>query len=343
MSHVSQPVVDGDSNAVTFPVIHSILSTEALCAEILTQYDLGDQAECQFLVRGVNDTYLVQSSHGQYILRVYRSGWRVVSDVLFEIDVLQHLERKGVPVSLPIARRDGGFAQTIQAPEGPRQLVLFSYAPGVPLDRHGATDSYKHGKALAKLHNATDDFASSHVRGALDLSSLIDQSLRVIQPVYCGSSADWSYLQDLAERLRFQVQQFVTQGLDWGVCHGDCHLLNEHISDDQTITFFDFDCCALGWRAYDLAIVRWSEGFYQMDPQDLLWQAFLKGYTECRPLSEIELASIPTFVALREIWHTALVATLQPDMGSQGFDKLLQRTLRLLRAWETTNAFALPG
>lgn len=90
------------------------------------------------------------------------------------------------------------------------------------------------------------------------------------------------------------------------------------------------------WRAYDLAIVRWSEGFYQMDPEDALWHAFLKGYGECRELSQNDLASITTFVALREIWHTALFAWLQPSSGAQGFERILQRTLRLLRAWEAT-------
>ena len=111
-------------------------------------------------------------------------------------------------------------------------------------------------------------------------------------------------------------------------------MLNDHISEDHTITLFDFDCCAMGWRAYDLAILRWCEGFYKMDPGDVLWQAFLKGYTELRPVSETDLASIPTFVAIREIWHTALCAWLQPASGVQGFEKILQRTIRLLQDWE---------
>ncbi|GHO49689.1 hypothetical protein [Ktedonospora formicarum] len=73
-----------------------------------------------------------------------------------------------------------------------------------------------------------------------------------------------------------------------------------------------------------------------MDPDDILWNAFLQGYMEQQPLSKTDVASIPMFVMLREIWHTALLAWLQPSSGVQGFDKLLQRTLRLLRAWETT-------
>ena len=336
MSHVSHSLSEDTFITAPFPVTHSILSTAALCSEILPLYDLGSQVNCIFLTSGVNDTYLVQTSTEKYILRAYRTGWRTLSDILYEIDVLVHLDQAGIPVSLPVAQKDGRFVCTLQAPEGPRQLVLFTYAPGVPLDRHDATDSYYHGRAVAAIHNATDEFTGSHVRAPLDLTYLTDQSLQAIQPLHNCSAADWDYLQDLAERLRSQVLQLSIQGLDWGVCHGDCHMLNGHIGDDHTITFFDFDCCATGWRAYDLAILRWCEGFYKMDPDDTLWHAFLKGYTEQRPITETDLASIPAFVALREIWHTALCAWLQPASGIQGFDKMLQRTIRLLQEWDVT-------
>ena len=336
MSHIPHVLSDSTNPTDSFPVTHSILSTAALLSEILPLYDLAGQVSCIFLARGINDTYLVQTSTEKYILRAYQTGWRTLSDVLYETDVLVYLDQKGVPVSSPVAQIDGRYVCTVQAPEGMRQLVLFTYAPGGPLDRHDATDSYYHGRALATIHNATDDFTSFHVRPPLDLSYLIDQSLQVIQPLQTCSSSNWAYLLAIAERLRSRVQQLALQGLDWGVCHGDSHMLNDHIDSDHHITFFDFDCCASGWRAYDLATVRWCEGFYKMDPGDVLWNAFLKGYTEKRPIAETELMSIPIFVALREIWHTAFVAWLQPSSGVQGFDSILQRTIRLLQEWEIT-------
>lgn len=334
MSHITHVTSEGTGLTRPFPVTYSILSTSALLAEILLRYELGIQVRCIFLTHGVNDTYLVQTSGAKYILRVYQAGWRALSDVLYELDILLQLEQSGFPVSVPVAQLDGDYVCTLQAPEGSRQVVLFTYAPGEPLDRHDVTDSYSHGGAVATLHNAADHISSTHERAPLDLSYLIDWSLQTIEPLKACSVDDWRYLLDLSEHLRSQVQQFAQQGLDWGVCHGDCHMLNDHIDNDKHITFFDFDCCAPGWRAYDLAIMRWCEGFYKMDPGDLLWQAFLKGYTEKRPISETDRASIPTFVALREIWHTALIAWLQPSSGIQGFDHTLQRTIRLLREWE---------
>ncbi len=321
-------------NSTPFPAVHSILSPVALLTEILPRYDLANLVNCIFLARGVNDTYLVQTGTEKYILRVYTADWRSNADILYELDLLLHLERNGVPVSTPIAQRDGNYINVLQAPEGLRQVVLFTYAPGKPLNRHDVTDSYHHGKAVATIHNATTSFTSTHVRASLNLSYLLDQSMQNIEPLLAYTSADWGYLQGFTERLRSQIERFSAQGLDWRICHGDCHMLNDHISSDAVITFFDFDFCGLGWRAYDLAIVRWSEGFYKMDPDDRLWQAFLKGYREQRHIAEEDLISIPIFVALREIWHTALIATLQLSSGIQVFDRLMQRTVRLLQEWE---------
>jgi len=335
MSHVSHFPSNNPSFATPFPVVHSILAPTALLTEFLPYYALAEPVSCVFLTQGVNDTYLVQADTEKYILRVYTAGWRSLSAILYEIDVLLHLERNGVQVSTPIARRDGNYVSVLQAPEGNRQVVLFTYAQGRALNRHDAVDSYQHGKALAAIHNATTPFTSTHARASLDLSYLLNQSLRAIEPLLAYTSADWSYLQELVERLRSQIEHFALQSLDWGLCHGDCHMLNDHINDTSVITFFDFDCCATGWRAYDLAIMRWSEGFYHMDPDDNLWHAFLKGYREQRQITEADLASIPTFVAVREIWHTALIARLQPGSGIQGFDGLMQRTVRLLQEWET--------
>jgi len=334
MSHVSYFSSDNTSFTTPFPAVHSILAPTALLAEILPRYALENPINCIFLARGVNDTYLVQAGTEKYILRVYTAGWRSLSDILYEIDVLLHVERNGVSVSTPIAQQDGNYINVLQAPEGLRQVVLFTYAQGKALDRHDTIDSYHHGRAVATIHNATASFTSKHVRATLDLPYLLDQSMRNIESLLAFTSADWSYLQDFAERLHLQIEHFSAQSLDWGVCHGDCHMLNDHISSDSMVTFFDFDFCGMGWRAYDLAIVRWSEGFYKMDLDDRLWQAFLKGYREQRPIAEIDIASIPTFVALREIWHMALIASMQESAGIQDFDRFMQRTINLLQEWE---------
>src|SRR6185295_10539869 len=123
----------------------------------------------------LNDTFLVNTHGPKYILRAYRAGWRSLSEILYELEALLYLQREGVSVSAPIARKDGTFVGSVLAPEGVRYLALFTYAPGKELtyDEEGA-DSYRYGSATAKIHAATDTFQTSHKRFALNLEHLLD-------------------------------------------------------------------------------------------------------------------------------------------------------------------------
>src|SRR5262245_57595821 len=100
------------------PVTHSTLSVQALIDDVLSDYDIDAPTECKLLNRGLNDTYLVRTYATNYILRVYRSGWRTLSEILYELEALLHLKRAGIAVSIPLPRKDGHLINTVTAPEG---------------------------------------------------------------------------------------------------------------------------------------------------------------------------------------------------------------------------------
>jgi Ser/Thr protein kinase RdoA (MazF antagonist) len=89
--------------AELFPVTHSVLSTDALGRYIQTRYSIGEVRTCTLLHHNLNDTYLVDAASGRYILRASQAkrpnglSWRTHDDVLFELEVLRHLARKGIP------------------------------------------------------------------------------------------------------------------------------------------------------------------------------------------------------------------------------------------------------
>ena len=111
-------------------VIHSIPFIEALEQNVLCHYQIGKLQSCRLLKRGLNDTYLVETEKEQYILRVYRYGWRIKDEIDFELELLQFLHKNHVAISYPIAKITGGFTTAIAAPEGTRYTALFSYASG---------------------------------------------------------------------------------------------------------------------------------------------------------------------------------------------------------------------
>ena len=331
-----------------FPCHHSQLSTEILVSRVLTEYQIGSIVECRLLSPRLNDTYIVRTTDNQYILRVYQAQhhtgrtWRTITDILYEIDLLLHLDRKGVAVSTPIARKDGVFLQTVLAPEGIRPIVLFSYAPGTLLIPPELTDesSTLYGYALAEMHAATDDFVSSHSRFQLDLSFLLDTSLQTIQPALAHREEDWKYLLQLSHSLKKRIALLPASALDMGPCHGDAHGSNANITTEMLLTFFDFDGCGYGCRAYDLAGFCWAMAMLKGHPDwsnqksEDLFMAFIKGYLKRRQLSELNIQSIPLFVAIRHFWFMSLNIETWDYYGweEQG-DSFFDEALAFLQQW----------
>jgi Ser/Thr protein kinase RdoA (MazF antagonist) len=230
---------------------------------------------------------------------------------------------------------DGGFVRMLEAPEGPRPAVLFSHADGRP--RHRELDSDHvgsiYGQLLAAMHQATDDFRTPHARAALDLDYLLDRPLATIRPFLEHRASDWTYLVDIADRLRKRVTQ-LSDSLDWGFCHGDFHGWNVHVTDDNALTVFDFDCCGPGWRALDLAIFRRSLMWSKND--SAIWPSFVRGYVEHRPASEADHAAIASFVPIWEIWLLGSRTARVRDWGILWLEDRLNQGLSFLREWDTT-------
>jgi Ser/Thr protein kinase RdoA (MazF antagonist) len=117
-------------------------------------------------------------------------------------------------------------------------------------------------------------------------------------------------------------------------CHGDFHGWNAHVDETQQLTFFDFDCCGKGWRAYDIATFFW--GARIRDKHKKRCSNFLRGYTEVRQLSDADLASIPYFVAVRHIWLVGVLAANGSDLGFGWMDdKYMDRQIKLWREMES--------
>lgn len=300
MPHVAE-ASDGNRREATapvapFPVAYSLLSTEALLAEVARTYTVGRPMDGVLVRSYVNDVYAISTSTGRYILKVYRARWRSSSEIAWEVDALAHLSAKGVAVAAAIPRRDGRLIGTLHAPEGTRYAVLFDHAEGAkPVPPFTAPLYYHFGRAAARMHQALNDFTSVHARVPLDLTYLIDRPLMALRPRLAHRADDWDFLVRFADKVRDCITILAARGLDWGVCHGDMTLDNLHVASDNRVIFYDFDSGGPGWRAYDLP------GIYQFG-RGANWDAFLAGYTEVRPFGPADLAAVPYFAAANGLW-----------------------------------------
>lgn len=319
-----------------FPVTRSILSPASLSEVIAEEYGVPAPIECEFLLWGLNDTYLLKTRESHYALRVYRMGWRSLPEIQYELDVLLFLQRAGISVAAPIQRNDETFVGTINAPEGMRYLVLFTYAPGrePTYDSKDGSAAYAYGRVAAQVHSATEGFHSPHRRVALDLENLIDRPLRSLEPLLSHRSEDWNYLWNLVGTLRQQIMQVPLSSLEQGFCHGDLHWGNARVQDEvNAVTLFDFDCCGMGWRAYDIAVFRWAARLRKREQEQ--WPAFLRGYQEVRTIHGREIQAVPYFVALRHLWLLGLHAGNRQDFGMAWMNEAyFDQTITFLREWE---------
>lgn len=308
-----------------FPVTYSLLSKQAVGLHIQHHYEIGSVVKIQYFLRGMNDTYEVETDVDKYIFRIYRADRRSRSDIDFELELLQFLGANGISVSEPIPGKDGVYLRGFNVMEGTRYGVLFQYAEGHERPIQAAADSYIFGESIGHMHKAAEHFESRHAREQLDLEFLIDRPLSIIRPYMEHRLMDYNYLGELAAELKTRILELEIKGLDWGVCHGDLHgNTNAAFTKDGKLTHYDFDLCGYGWRAYDIAEFRLAREIHsEHDPKEVegLWDAFLRGYGSVRSLSENDLAAVPVFVAIRQLWLFGLCFQDSEFAGIADFDE----------------------
>jgi Ser/Thr protein kinase RdoA (MazF antagonist) len=314
-----------------FPVIASTLHPAALATEILPGFGVAAVSECKFFSGGFNDTYRVKTANGKtFYLRAYRPKWRTLADIQYELDVLNHLKGKGFPAAQPLPYNDGQFFCAVPAPEGTRYLAVFSECPGpeIAYDHEPEKMAQTYGRAVARMHNALDDFSSPHARFHKDLAHFIDMPLRNIEPFLAHRPADWDYLYQFAETLRQRILGIPVDELEMGFCHGDLQGYHAKVDETSTLTFYDFDCGGHGFRAYDLAVFLWCCRL--QEAVETRWKPFLQGYREARPINDLDVQAVPLFVCCRYLWHMGVHTQNSPDWGigflnDEYFDTHLQR------------------
>jgi Ser/Thr protein kinase RdoA (MazF antagonist) len=226
------------------------------------------------------------------------------------LDFITNLHTQGAPVSIPVVQRNGERLLAIQAPEGTRYAVLFTYAQGEPLGEDlPAIRTY--GEALAHIHTIADTLPPTLARTPLDLAFLLDRPLEQLHNLGQRND-DWMFLQTVVHHIRPQIAALPTTAPHFGYCHGDAGGNNAHVDNDGRVTFFDFDFCGLGWRAYDLATFLSGES-------TAVIEALLQGYQTVRLLSDEERAALPLFQIAQSIWMLGTRASYINEWGEIHF------------------------
>jgi Ser/Thr protein kinase RdoA (MazF antagonist) len=311
------------------------LSDTALAQRLLPEYDLPPGATCYFWHQSINDTYLVRTGTTRLMLRIGPAQRRSSEQVASEIDLLHFLHRQGLQVPQPVALRDGAYVRVLAAPEGLRHAVLFTFVPGAaytPTPAH----SYRYGQAIARFHAATDSYPADRPIWRFEAAEMLDRPLELLQPWFASRPADLTFLLGLVDRLRPTLAGMPQAAQIYGLCHGDLNNHNIHLSDEDVWALLDFEYIGYGWRVFDIATFfnnQLNQEGNNVQTRSLL-SAFLDGYQSIRQLSPAEVAALPAFVALRQIWMWGIAMTNRPMVGLGLFEQwMFEISLPALKAW----------
>lgn len=277
-----------------FSVISSTLSPTDIEKFLREKYLMTANTTCKLLKTGINHTYRVDNGNETFIFRVYSFNWRTKEEIKEELNLLQLLKQNSISVSYPIADSSKNFIQAIDAPEGQRFAVLFSYAKGNKIQTYSKEIHFEIGEIMAQIHSITKGKEQQRITYTSDI--LLNQSLDNIRQFLSDDTNEMQFLTATRSLLEKELSDADNKLLRKGIVHLDIWFDNLNISDNNEITLFDFDFCGNGWLCLDIAyyIMQLHNTEKDLNERAEKIKAFYSGYETVEKISDEEKRLIPT-------------------------------------------------
>jgi homoserine kinase type II len=264
--------------------VYTDVSDDELRA-FVADYDLGDVLSFQGIAEGVeNSNFAVRTSHGSYILTLYEK--RVAAhDLPFFLNLMDHLAGRGVSCPTPLKTRAGDSLRRLKG----RPAAMVTFLEGLWPRRIAVSHCLQLGEALARLHQAGDDFPMTRanalsVAGWGSLLETTRAEADQIKPGLAGA-LDTEYL---------ELAALWPRGLPTGVIHADLFPDNVFFLGDRLSGLIDFYFACTDALSYDLAVCL-NAWCFEADRSLNVTKAraLFQGYESVRKLAPAERAALP--------------------------------------------------
>jgi len=276
-----------------FPVVTSTLSAKHIGLFLQDRYGFSVAATCKLLKTGINHSYLLTDGGQKTVFRIYSLDWRSREEIAEEIRLLNLLRDAGIAVSYPIKDITDNYIQQLDAPEGMRYGVLFSFAEGEKLLNFPADVHYKAGETMARIHQVTESVALRRVKYTPKV--LLEDPLPGLQEFLPAGSDEMAWILSTQKYLQQELAKADTSQLRTGAVHMDIWFDNFNVTKDGQINLFDFDFCGNGWLCLDIAyyvLQLHSTEKVEAERNEKL-KAFFEGYESITPISVEEKRLLP--------------------------------------------------
>ena len=278
---------------IVFPVISSNLSPVYLGIFLQEKYSFDKNTQCHLLKAGINHTYLVENQNEKFIFRIYSLNWRTKNEILEEINLLNLLKTQNISVSYPIFDKTKNYIQILNAPEGERFGVMFSYAEGEKLLSFSEEAHFNIGSMMAKIHQVTQNKNLERINYTPQI--LLIDSLKHLEKFLPNDTEEMVFMLSTQQYLLSEFLKANTSEIRQGIVHLDIWFDNLNITKDNKITIFDFDFCGNGWLCIDIAYYILQLNSTERDEPicKSKVQSFLAGYESIKKISIEEKRILP--------------------------------------------------
>jgi len=262
---------------------------------LLTHYVIGQLRHCTGIAEGVtNSNFYLSTTTGDYVLTIFEQ--LTTDQLIFFINLTQHLAEQGLTCPQPIADKTGRFCHQYNN----KPLLINSRLPGQTANHPTPAHCAQVGEALAMLHGSGQAF-SQQIANPRD-KEWHQQTAESLYPLL--EPADRELLQ---QEIYFQSQQNYSR-LPRGIIHAD--LFPDNVLFDGRITsLIDFYYACYDTLLFDVAVTvnAWcADQDGQLHPTRL--QALLQAYQQRRPFTQHEHALWPALrrAAALRFWLSRL-------------------------------------
>lgn len=290
--------------------VYTVVEPDEL-AHWARKFSFGDQVRLTPIAAGITNTnYFLDTRQGRYVLTLFET--LQLDELPFYMELMSHLARHGVACPAPVADDSDRLVSMLAG----KPACLVTLVNGADIVDPSPEQSFSLGAMLAKMHRAGETFRLTmpNPRGPNWWS-------RTAAGLYPELSGDDAAL--LHDEVRFQdSKRFLL--LPNGVIHGDLFKDNVLMDGERIGGFIDFYYACNDCLLYDVAIAL-NDWAVQPDGQidDALARALLAGYQSVRPLTAVEVDSLPVMLragALR-FWVSRLLDWHHPPEGALTYTK----------------------
>lgn len=247
-----------------------------------------------------------------YALRLHRPGYHALDTLVSERAWTSALAEQGMIVPTGRRAKNGDWYVPVATPD-PQQIRhagITVWHEGQTLESRIGADRGPEtwpwfgrlGVLLGELHTHTENWTipASFIRHRLDIEGLVGDT------PFWGRFWESALLNDQERRLLSTAREWAAAKLAelqasdgaFGLIHADGHSGNVLISEDR-LGLIDFDDCAFGWQAFDLAVAlhsSWSHPDFAT-----IRDHFVAGYETRHRLPHDIVQQLDLFLLIRSL------------------------------------------